>query len=75
MIVTWGGVLVKPSVIRSQALAEYRQALEVCAAPSVVQDALRDLELIRAAGVEGLEPVFESLESIREVQHDDPRDP
>jgi tetratricopeptide (TPR) repeat protein len=43
------------------ALAEYREALEICAAPGVVQDALRDLELIRAAGIEGLEPVFELL--------------
>jgi hypothetical protein len=29
--------------------------------PSVVLDALHDLEMIRAAGVEGLEPVFELL--------------
>jgi hypothetical protein len=34
----------------------------VCSCPSVVQDALRDLELIRAAGIEGLESVFELLE-------------
>jgi len=47
------------------ALAEYRCALENCAAPGVVRDALRDLELIRAAGVEGLEPVFELLEGAR----------
>ncbi|RLC91462.1 MAG: hypothetical protein DRI77_13780, partial [Chloroflexi bacterium] len=46
------------------ALAEYRRALENCAAQGVVQDALRDLELIRAAGIEGLEPVFELLESV-----------
>jgi tetratricopeptide (TPR) repeat protein len=45
------------------ALAEYRRALENCAAPGVVQDALRDLEMIRTAGVDGLEPVFELLES------------
>jgi tetratricopeptide (TPR) repeat protein len=45
------------------AMEEYRRALENCAAPGVVQDALRDLEMIRAAGVEGLEPVFELLES------------
>ena len=44
------------------ALAEYRRALEICAAPGVVQDALRDLELIRAAGMAGLEPAFELLE-------------
>jgi tetratricopeptide (TPR) repeat protein len=44
------------------ALEEYRRALENCAAPGVVQDALRDLEMIRAAGIEGLEPAFELLE-------------
>ena len=44
------------------ALAEYRCALENCAAPGVVRDALHDLELIRSAGVEGLEPAFELLE-------------
>jgi tetratricopeptide (TPR) repeat protein len=43
-------------------LTEYQRALENCNAPGVVGDALRDLELIRAAGVEGLEPVFELLE-------------
>ena len=46
------------------ALEEYRRALENCAAPGVVQDALRDLEMIRAAGIEGLEPAFELLESV-----------
>jgi tetratricopeptide (TPR) repeat protein len=45
------------------ALAEYRRALRNCAAPGVVRDALRDLEMIRAAGVEGLEPAFELLGS------------
>ncbi len=44
------------------ALAEYRRALDIISVPGVVCDALRDLELIRAAGVEGLEPVFELLE-------------
>ncbi len=44
------------------ALAEYQRALGICAAPGVVRDALRDLELIRAAGVEALEPAFELLE-------------
>ena len=35
----------------------------------------RDLELIRAAGIEGLEPAFELLESaLREVQHDDQKE-
>jgi tetratricopeptide (TPR) repeat protein len=47
------------------ALAEYRRALENCAAPGVVRGALRDLEMIHAAGVEGLEPAFELLESAR----------
>jgi tetratricopeptide (TPR) repeat protein len=45
------------------ALAEYRRALGITAAPGVVQDAICDLELIRAAGIEGLEPVFELLEN------------
>jgi tetratricopeptide (TPR) repeat protein len=45
------------------ALAEYRQALQTCAAFGFVRDALQDLELIRAAGIEGLEPVFELLEA------------
>jgi len=44
------------------ALTEYRRALEITSAPGVVRDALRDLELIRAAGIEGLEPVFALLE-------------
>jgi len=52
----WAGLL-------APALAEYRRALENCAAPGVVRDALRDLEMIRAAGVEGLEPIFELLGS------------
>jgi tetratricopeptide (TPR) repeat protein len=45
------------------ALEEYHRALAITAAPGVVQDALRDLELIRAAGVEGLEPAFELLKA------------
>lgn len=44
------------------ALAEYRYALDITAAPGVVRDALHDLELIRAAAIEGLEPVFALLE-------------
>ncbi len=44
------------------ALAEYRRALEITSAPGVVGDAIRDLELIRKAGIEGLEPAFELLE-------------
>ena len=47
------------------ALVEYRRALQNCDAPGVVHDALRDLEMIRAAGVEGLEPAFELLEGAR----------
>ena len=47
------------------AMAEYRWALEDCFAKDVVQDALRDLELIHAAGIEGLEPAFELLEGAR----------
>jgi len=48
----------------AQSLEEYRRELEICAAPGVVRDALRDLEMIRAAGIEGLEPAFELLESV-----------
>ena len=45
------------------ALEEYQRALEICSAPGVVRDAIHDLEMIRAAGVYGLEPAFELLES------------
>lgn len=51
------------------ALAEYNRALVITSAPGIVRDALRDLELIRAAGVEGLEPVFELLERALNDQH------
>ncbi|MBC8449371.1 MAG: tetratricopeptide repeat protein [Chloroflexi bacterium] len=44
------------------ALAEYRRALGICAALGVVRDTLRDLEMIRAAGVGGLGNAFELLE-------------
>lgn len=44
------------------ALAEYERALEISVALGVVRDAFRDLELIRAGGIEGLEPVLELLE-------------
>lgn len=50
------------------ALAEYRRALDITSAPGVVRDAIRDLELIRAAGIEGLEPVFELLEGALDEQ-------
>jgi len=46
------------------ALAEYRRALDITAAHGIVRDALHDLELIRTAGVEGLEPVFGLLEGV-----------
>ncbi len=51
------------------ALGEYRRALEITAVPGVVRDALCDLELIRAVGIEGLDPVFELLEGISDEQH------
>ncbi|MBN1890002.1 MAG: tetratricopeptide repeat protein [Thermoflexales bacterium] len=44
------------------ALEEYRRALEITSAAGVVGDALRDLELIRKAGIEGLEPIFDLLQ-------------
>ncbi len=50
------------SVLLLPTLTEYRRALDITTALGVVREALRDLELIRAAGVEGLEPVFELLE-------------
>ncbi len=50
------------------ALAEYSYALDITSAPGIVRDALRDLELICAAGVEGLEPVFELLEGVLDEQ-------
>jgi len=56
----WAEEDARPELL-APALAEYRRALENCSAPGVVQDAIRDLELIQAAGVEGLEPVFELL--------------
>jgi tetratricopeptide (TPR) repeat protein len=55
----------KRDELLAPAMAEYRRALEICVAPGVVQDALRDLEMIRAAGIEGLEPVFELLKGAK----------
>jgi tetratricopeptide (TPR) repeat protein len=52
------------------ALAEYRRALENCSAPGVVRDALWNLEMIRTAGIEGLEPVFELLDGALETGRD-----
>jgi len=46
------------------ALTEYRRAFDITTAPGAVRDALHDLDLIRAAGVEGLEPVFRLLEGV-----------
>jgi len=46
------------------ALAEYRRALDITTARGTVRDALHDLDLIRATGVEGLEPVFGLLEGV-----------
>lgn len=54
--------LEKRTELLAPAWGQYRRALDNCSAQGVVQDALRDLELIRAAGIEGLEPVFELLE-------------
>jgi tetratricopeptide (TPR) repeat protein len=45
------------------ALEEYRRALDITAAPGVVQDAIGVLELIQAAEIEGLKPVFDLLEN------------
>ena len=49
------------STLLGSLLQEYRRAFDMTSAPGVVADALRDLELIQAAGVEGLEPVFDLL--------------
>jgi tetratricopeptide (TPR) repeat protein len=58
----WKDESKRPDLL-APALEEYRRALDITAAPGVVQDAIRDLELIQAAGIEGLDPVFELLES------------
>jgi len=50
------------TVLLASALAEYRRALDITSAPGVVRDALHDLKLIRAAGIDGLEPAFALLE-------------
>jgi len=49
---------------REQGMTKIYISSIYCAAPGVVCDTLRDLEMILAAGVEGLEPVFELLESV-----------
>jgi tetratricopeptide (TPR) repeat protein len=58
----WTDESQRPELL-APALAEYRCALEITSAPGIVRDALRDLEMIRAAGIEGLEPAFELLET------------
>jgi tetratricopeptide (TPR) repeat protein len=68
----WEDESKRPELLAS-ALEEYRRALDITAAPGVVQDAIRDLELIQAAGIEGLEPVFELLENA-EYEPDVPED-
>jgi tetratricopeptide (TPR) repeat protein len=45
------------------ALAEYRRALDDASARDLALHPLRDLELIRAAGIEGLAPLFGLLKS------------
>lgn len=68
----WADGNKRPDLL-APALEEYRRALEITAAPGVVQDAIRDLELIQAAGIEGLEPAFELLENA-EYEPDLPED-
>ena len=57
----WGQKTERAKLLVS-ALTTYHRALEISSAPGIVQNAIHDLELIRAAGIEGLEPVFELLE-------------
>jgi tetratricopeptide (TPR) repeat protein len=68
----WEDESERPDLL-APALEEYRRALDITAAPGVVQDAIRDLELIQAAGIEGLEPAFELLENA-EYKPDLPED-
>jgi hypothetical protein len=56
------------SELLTKAIAEYRRAIDTCAAHGVIRDFLHYLELIRAAGIEGLEPVFELLEGALDEQ-------
>jgi tetratricopeptide (TPR) repeat protein len=51
----------KRAELLASVLAEYRRAMENCAAPGAVRDARHDLGMIRTAGVDGLESVFELL--------------
>lgn len=58
----WTDSTTQRTTLLEPALTEYRRALDITSAPGIVRDALCDLKLIRAAGIEGLEPVFELLE-------------
>lgn len=58
----WSDPTQRPNLLAS-ALTEYRRALDITAAPGVMRDALHDLELIHATGIEGLEPAFALLEA------------
>jgi tetratricopeptide (TPR) repeat protein len=68
----WEDESQRPDLL-APALEEYRRALDITAAPGIVQDAIRDLELIQAAGIEGLKPAFELLENA-EYEPDLPED-
>ncbi len=57
---SWADEPERPSLL-APALDQYRRALVHSAAPGIVYEAQRDLEMLRAAGVAGLEPVFELL--------------
>ena len=50
-------------VLLERAVEEYRLAIAMCDAPVIIRDALIDLEMIRAAGVDVLEPIFDLLRS------------
>ncbi len=58
---SWTDITKRPDLL-APVLPEYRYALEITSAPGIVREALRDLELIRASGIEDLEPVFALLE-------------
>ena len=51
----------KRADLLAPALDEYNRALGTCREKGVVQQAIRSLELIRAADIGGLEPAFELL--------------
>lgn len=57
----WGDPTQRAALL-APALTEYHRALAITAAPGVVRAALRDLDLLRAAGIAGLEPVLARLE-------------